>query len=486
MIIPFGEFLPDQMEFGNTGATVANNCIPFADGYRPFPSASVFSNALTGRCQGTFVCNDSSGNTYNFAGDATKLYSLSGATYSDVSRLSGGAYATGVAERWEFVKFGEAVIGTNWNDTPQSITLGGANFAALAGSPPRARHIAVVKDQVFLGNVYDSVDGSKPQRVWFSAIDDATDWTPAPATTGCDYQSIEDVGDVQRIIGGEYATIFMEHAIVRATYVGGSLVYQFDKLEVGRGTPAPGSVVQLGKFIFYLGKDGFYLFNGEYSEPIGKNKVDRYFYSDVDQNYYNRITALIDPANSVVMWSYPGSGNSSGTPNKVISYNWSTQRWATADLQAELLCIHLTSGYTLEDLDSFGTLDSLPASLDSRTWTGGGFNLSTFTTAHKLADLNGANLAATFETGEFQPSEGSKATIREIRPIIDGGTHTCKLYTRNNQADSQTEGLSIPQAPSGRFATRTTARYHKIQTTASGAWTFAKGVDVVGIERGRR
>lgn len=485
MIKLYGDFLPDQMDFGNPGTSYVNNCIPFADGYKPFAGPSTFSNALTGRCQGAFVCNDKDGNTYNFAGDQTKLYSLSSATYSDVSRLTGGAYSTGLDERWEFVKFGEKVIGTNFADVPQAITLAAANFAALDATAPKARHIGVVVDQVFLGNVYDTIDGNKPQRVWYSAINDPTDWTP-DVNTGCDYYDIEDVGAVQRIVGGEYGVIFMENAIVRATYIGGDQIYQFDKLEVGRGTPAPGSVVQLGKFIFYLGKDGFYLFNGEYSEPIGKHKVDKYFYTDVDQNYFNRISALIDPQNSVIHWSYPGTGNTGGTPNKVISYNWATQRWAPADLTIEILCVHLSDGYTLEGLDTFGTLETLPASLDSRIWTGGGFNLACFETTHKLADLNGANLTATFDTGEFQLFEGSKGTIREIRPIIDGGTHTCKVATRNNLADSQAWGNAITQAPSGRFATRSTARYHKVRNTASGAWTFAKGVDVTGIKRGKR
>lgn len=486
MIIPFGEYLPDQMEFGNEGSPSVNNAIPFADGYRPFPSASVYSNALTARAQGVYVCNDKDGNTYNFAGDATKLYELSTATWGDVSRLVGGAYTTGATESWEFAKFGEVVVATNWNDAPQAITLGGANFAALSGSPPRARHVAIVQDQMFLGNVYDSIDGAVPQRVWYSAINDITDWTPAAATTGCDYKSIEDVGAVQRIIGGEYGVIFMENAIVRATYVGGDAIYQFDKLEVGRGTPASGSVVQLGKFIFYLGKDGFYLFNGEYSEPIGKNKVDRTFYNDLDENYYYRITALIDPENSVVMWSYPGVGNTSGTPNKVIMYNWSTARWSIADLTVELLCVHLTDGYTLEQLDSFGTLDALPASLDSRIWTGGGFNLACFTTAHKLADLSGTALTATFQTKEFQLAQDKKSTIKEIRPIVDGGTHACRIAKRNSQAVAQTWGSNITAAASGRFAARNTGRYHKVEVTASGAWTFAKGVNVAGIERGRR
>ena len=46
---------------------------------------------------------DKTGQVYSYAGDKTKLYSLSANTHSDVTN-TGGAYALGDEENWEFAK----------------------------------------------------------------------------------------------------------------------------------------------------------------------------------------------------------------------------------------------------------------------------------------------------------------------------------------------------------------------------------------------
>ena len=48
MLIPFGDWLPDLAEFGNPGSLTAKNVIPAKESYRPFPSLSATSDALTG------------------------------------------------------------------------------------------------------------------------------------------------------------------------------------------------------------------------------------------------------------------------------------------------------------------------------------------------------------------------------------------------------------------------------------------------------
>ena len=54
---------------------------------------------------------------------------------------------------------------------------------------------------------------------------------------------------------------------------------------------------------------------------IGGQKVDKWFYADLDQNYLHRITGTIDPINKLFFWSYPGAGNSGGTSSFSSSGN---------------------------------------------------------------------------------------------------------------------------------------------------------------------
>ncbi|HZD13465.1 MAG TPA: hypothetical protein VE177_08115, partial [Candidatus Binatus sp.] len=313
--IPASEWTPDLPNFGSMGIE-ALNVIPWRQGYKSFPSMVVFSTALTAACQGGYFARDSAANVYNFSGDATKLYRLVGTTQTDSSRLAGGAYATAIDDFWEFTQWGQTVIATNYADAPQVITLGGANFAALGGTPPKARHIAVIRDFVVLGNVNSGTPA--PNEVFWSAINNSAGWTISAATQ-CDSQDLQgDGGWVQKIVGGEYGLIFLERQVWRMTYVGSPVIFQFDLIERNRGAYAPQSVIGWGNMVFFLADDGFYLIvGGSGAIPIGDGKVDKFFLSDLQTAFSYRVNAAIDPVNKIVMWAYPGSG-SAGTPNSVV------------------------------------------------------------------------------------------------------------------------------------------------------------------------
>src|SRR5262249_51632295 len=142
----------------------------------------------------------------------------------------------------------------------------------------------------------------------------------------------------------------------------------------------------------------------------------------------HRISGVVDPINKLFFWSYPGAGNSGGTPNRLLIYNWALQRWSYADVTAELVFRSLSEGYTLESLDATGyNLDTLPYSLDSRAWTGGSPFLSAFDSAHKLALFNGATLAAQLETTNFALDGGARVFVSGVRPLIDGGAPSVQV-----------------------------------------------------------
>jgi len=488
MIIPYGPWLPDQADLAKGSQTILN-CAPNESGYVSLNGLSTYSDALTARVQGFFSTKDKVNNPYNFAGDASKLYSLHSTTWSDISRASG--YTLSSTDRWEFAKYGNLAMGTNGFDPVQSYLLGASNFEDMGGTgtnraPPLAKTIAVVGTFTLLGNVYDYRDGDMPHRVWWSPTNAPDgDWTES-LSTQCDYRTFEgNGGRVQRIFGGEWATIFQENAIVRMSLVGAPTTFHADEIEE-RGTDAPGSCIKVGRDIYYKSKDGFYKFNGEFSEPIGAGKVDKTILADIDDSYLHRMSAQYDPDKHLIKWSYAGAGNTGGLPNKQVIYHEPSKKWSQAEVDMEMFANHITTGYTLEELDAFGNMDTLTDSLDSDVWKGGAETISAFNSSHQLAKFTGADLAATLDTAEDQMYPDRKGMIRELRPLIDGGTPVLTVGTRDNQVDAVAYGSAITQAPSGRYATRSTARYHRIRTTTSTTFTNAVGVNVTGIPRGSR
>ena len=498
--IPFAEWLPDLPDIGNPGATVAENVIPAQQSYLPFKQPVVFSTSLSARCQGAVIGRDTAGNSYNFAGDNNKLYQLVGTSWSNVSRLIGGAYATPSDEFWEFAQWGNTVIGVNAFDAPQRISLGAANFIALPGAPPQARHIAVVRDFVVLGNI--SATAGMPQAVAWCAINNSDSWT-ADAATLADRQDLPgDGGWVQKVVGGEYGVIFQERAIFRMTFVGSPLIFQFDQVQQNIGAYAPQSVVAYQNLIFFLSEDGFYKFDGVNATPIGRGKVDKTFFANLDTSNYLRIQAAIDPVNKLVLWAYPTANNTGGNPDAILIYNWAFDKWASvvSVTDIEIITRSVSGALTLDQLDSINTsIDALPVSLDSRRWNAGQLILSYFNNNHRLHQFVGENMGATIETGERQlnPRQNGRTYLTEVRPIFqnDGGlgggisaVTSVRVVSRNNLLHSvDTSAITFVQS-AGFAEVRNTARFQRVQVNINlgSTWQHLIGVDVEAQEAGGR
>lgn len=485
--IPFGEFMPDRPDAQN-GANEAKNVIPVADGYRPLKAATSYgSNGLGARVQGAVSAQDATGIAYNYAGDVSALYALQSATWTDISSTAG--YATDQSDHWEFAKFGDRIIATNYTNPIQSLLMGGAQFLDIGGSSiPKCRHVGVVGNFLVLGNTSDQVDGLVPNRVWWSGLDNPTDF-PTPGTDSAiavqsSYNDLVGEGGwVQRIVGGQYGLVFQEKEIHRMTYVGPPLIFQFDSFEQRRGTPAPGSVVAMGRDVYYLGQDGFYVCNGIQSEPIGAEKVDRYFFDDMDPNYYDRIHGMLDPYNKIVMWVYPGSGSVSGACNKALLYHWLLKRWSYAEFASEYVYWSLGEGYTLEGLDAVSaSLDALPASLDSRVWAGGSLYFSIFGASHQLQLFTGTEMNSTLDTKEFQLWDGYRADVDLIRPVMENmtGTMTAQVGSRESSFDdSVTWSAAIANDADGNIPVRANGRLMRIRINTTGGYKSASGAKVL-------
>lgn len=476
MRIPFGAWLPDLPPNDNPGMLEAFNTLPAVGTYRPFNSLmDISTTALTGdRACGLHGAVGSDGVTYIVAGDTQDLYFLSGTSFV---KRGAGSYSTSSDGWWTFARFGQQIVATNGTAVPQACSLSSSlSFTALGGSPPVAKYCAVVDNFVVLANISGS-----PQRVRWSGIDNSAYW-PTPGTTDAieaqsDQQDlVGDGGEIKAIVGGNPGYIFQERAIWRMQYRGAPLIFDFQMVEPGRGTPSPKSVVQYGDQVFYLGQDGFYAFRGGASVPIGAGKVDNWFFGQVNNSAMWAVSGAIDPERQVVFWAYP-----EGTltrPSSAIMYNWAADRWAHGELSAYLLSNIFTSGLTLEEIGAIYTdLDALPASLDSSVWQGGRLLLAGISSNLKLATLTGTPAEALLTTQEIEFAPGRRTLLTGVRPLADG-TIVQRVSYRETAQDSPTYTVGESVDRTGRCAIRVNSRLHRFHTSITGAWTYAQGVDI--------
>lgn len=476
-VIPVAEFVPDAAALGNPGSIVIKNAVPGVTSYKPFKAFVASTSAVTARPRGAISVRDKDNNVYNYAGDEGKLYVQSGDAWNDVSADYG--YSTADAEIWEFVQWKNRVLATNFSDEPQYIELGGASFDTLTNDL-RGRHIAVIRDFVFFGNTFDSSDGNVPDRLRWSAFNNETDYTVS-STTGSDFRDLKSGGWIQRIVGGEFGVVVSERSTFRVSYAGAPIWFQVDEVLPGTGTISPGSVVNLAGTVFFWSEQGVVaLTNGTGVVFPGAGKIDQFLRNDIDSAYLHRVSSVADPKSGRVFWAYPGAGNDSGRPNKVLVFDTTLNKWSIIEVEIELIWRAGATGFTLEQLDNFSSsIDELEVSLDSTQWVGGSPNLAGFDASFRHGFFSGSNMTATIDTRETEIHPGRRTRLNAFRPLVDGGTITARVGSRNRQSDAYSFGPSLNQSASGRFTTRSNAQFHRFRLTIEGdEWTDAIGVEI--------
>ncbi len=475
--VPFGEWAPDLPEHMNPGALIAKNVIPQLQSYRGLNSLSSFTNALTGACLGAFWAQDENNVVFNFAGDVDALYQLqSGVSWTDVSRISGVDYS---ASSWEFTKFGNRVIAASIEADLQFWDLGSsATFEPLPGTPPKGKHIATVRDFVMLGDV----DGLGPNFVQWSGYNNSELWVSSLSTQSDFQELFGRGGKVQRIVPGEYATIFLEHSIFRADYAGPPIVFQFDEVERKRGTPAPYSVVWAGGITYYYGWDGFYAFDGVSSTPISANKVANWLAANVGTDTIESMQGAIDRLNRLVIWAFRTSSSLTFN-NRLIIYNWAADKWSYAEVETEILDEFVSPGFSLDDLDGPlpAGIDTDSINIDSDQFAGGQISVQAFNTSHESATFDGTPLTATIDTKEISGPEGKRMFTNSVRPMIEANPSsviTVEIGTRNRLQDNVSFSTAKAlNGINGEASVRANSRYQRFRINIDGGFSHGSGVE---------
>ena len=475
-IVPIREWVPDASDLANPGAILIRNALPGVNSYKPFPKLVTQTDALDDRPRGAIEEIDASRNVYQYAGDEAKLYVRSGTSWNDVSKV--GGYSTGTAERWEFVRWKEKILATNFTDNPQSITFGGANFADMT-TDLRFRRIAVIKDFVIAGNTFDATDGAVRDRVRWSAFNNETDWTVSPATLSS-FRDLKVGGGVQRIFGGEYGVVLSEKSTFRVTFIGSPNVFQIDEVVPGVGAIAPGASARLGDQIFFWSEHGFIALSGGSTEQfIGAGRVDDFAETDLDESFLERMSAVADPRSGRVYWSYPGAGNVDGLPNKIIAYDKNLNRWGYGEVDTELVWRSGGVATTLEELDAlYASVDDIEVSLDSAQWKGTSPLFAGFDPAFKNGNFNGAPLEALIETREVELFPGRKTVLRGFQSLVDSGTTMVEVGTRKSQADTVKYSAKKARRSTGSYPCRVKSRFFRFRMTITGEWKDAIGIQI--------
>lgn len=486
--IEFGEWLPDLPAHSNPGAILAKNCVPELTSYRSLNGLQPFADALDGEARGSFWIRSPTGSIFNFVGTPDKLQLFDGIdAYADVS---GGAYS---ASFWDFTNFQERVVATDGATAIQYFDLGTSSaFDDLPGSPPIGQCLGVVRDFLMIGD-YETSGGEREAGGFaWSGFNNTGLWTPSLSTQSGRRRNRGSGGQVQRIVSGTRGVALRQDDISSITYVGPPNVFQFDDITVLHGTDAKRSVCWTKDAIFYHSNEGFKRLNRQTLaiEDIGSFKVDRWFFENAAPTEVVNMYGSIDRRNKLVIWAFKSSG-SAVTYNRLLIYNWSSKRWAYAEMNVELIGEFASVGYNLDTIGAVlgGNIDSASIPVDSEAYSGGGLALLGFNSSHEASTFDGEPLTAEIDTKEIEIPD-RRMFVNGVRPIIDASTSpTIEIapVTRNlSDATPSVGSFKARNMRTGKVDMRVDARYHRYRTKIAGGFTHAKEVNLTPQARGSR
>ena len=390
-----------------------------------------------------------------------------------------------------FTQFGNYVIASNGVDAPQYYLMGTStafnNLSAIAtdGSPPLFRVSGVIRDFLVTGNISGATN-----RIQWSGINDISTWTEG--SKSADFQDLPGSGGrVVAITSGEVGYVFRQNQIIRIDFVGGATIFRLSVISPNRGAVYGKTVCQDNRRVFFYADDGFFQIDGDNIVAIGAEKVNRFFDADLNKAYTDRIVATVDPFNQLALWLYPSANNTNNTTgicDRILIYNYATQKWSIAEVNASQIFSQFVGAYTVELMDIISTnLDNINIALDTDFWSGGQLYLGAIDNDFKAAIFAGNALEAEIETRELEIFPNSRSNITGIRPIVDA-TATVTIKTRERLADTEAESTSSTMTNSGLNPVRKSGRYVRANVKiASGTnWNHAQGIDIIASRAGYR
>lgn len=475
--LEFGPWEPDAALLEGAHSPEACNAIPARRGWKPLPGASPLQlPPLPSAVKAAFTTRGLHGTDSTFAATAEGIYALEGqgwaCKFQGASALAGRAFAA----------YGDAVYALFGSSLVKSRVAGTASdFTAVEGAPA-GEVLGVIRDFLVLGRLSERKDAIR-----WSGFDRPDEW-PALGTNEAqavqsDTQVFPEGGQVQAVlgsVGGADGLIFLERGIQRATYVGTPYIFQFDAVDATAGCRAPGSPVSWGAGCAFLAEDGWRLTDGAGVRRIGAGRVDGWFFAHCDPGRIAEVRGVHDGRNGVALWSFPSGDAAPGLHDRLLIYHYGLDRWSCGRLETEALFADVTrGGVTLEALDAFGSLDSLPfSSLDLPMFRNGAVGVtSCFDAGHRLANLTGPALEATLDTAEHG---GRRIMLHGFRPLVDAEALAMPAY-RSRQMDARRWGTPRRPQRDGVCRQHLSTVYVAARLTipAGSEWHHALGVEAL-------
>lgn len=466
-MIPLIGFAPDLDPATPGVITDCSNLVPTAKGMAGAPTAlDAGVAALPLACRGAAVVTLLNGQRRVFAGTQTKLYELTGTSFTDQSRA--GSYTGSTENRWRFSQFGNISLSCNQTEKIQ-FSNGGA-FADIAQAP-RARIIETASGFVLAFGVNDPYVGGDRADGWAcSGLYDYATWTPGATTQAAFGYLLDTPGDIRaaKRLGKDVA-VYKERSTYLGRYVGPPVVWAFDLVGSSAGAISQEAVLDTGSAHLFIGHDDFWIFDGGAPRPIGA-PIKEWFFANSDSGYRQNIRAYFDRSKNSAWWFYPANGSSGGLTDAVV-YNLSNGRWGRVTLPIEAVLLYQQPDTTYDNWPPGGavTFDTVPdVPFDSPVFDTSAAVMGVFGTDHRIKTVTGPCATASLTTGDIGEDDMFSTLTRLTPRFVRTPTIASLTHSTRDVSGGRLDVRSTSTLNGNRFDPLASGRWHRLRMDCAG------------------
>ena len=233
---------------------------------------------------------------------------------------SSGVYAE--ATTWSLDTWGEYLLACSSKDGKiYEWQLNTSVLPTALTNAPVSNKAMVVTEERF---VFALGAGGNPRKVQWCDKEANTVWSAGATNEAGDFE-LQTTGQIMCGLRMRGQTIILtDNDAHVAVYSGPPFVYGFERVGTACGIASRKAGVAIDEGAFWMGKKGFFTFDGSIAKELPCEALD-YVFDDINTSQITKVYAVHNSQHGEIWWFYPSAGNLEN--NRYVSLDYKEGHW---------------------------------------------------------------------------------------------------------------------------------------------------------------
>tara|TARA_Y100001949_G_scaffold176620_1_gene190941 strand:+ start:3832 stop:5313 length:1482 start_codon:yes stop_codon:yes gene_type:complete len=243
-----------------------------------------------------------------------------------VAPISTGIYAE--ATTWALDTWGEYLLACSSKDGKiYQWQLNTSVLPTALTNAPVSNKSMVVTEERF---VFALGAAGNPRKIQWCDKEANTVWTPAATNEAGDFE-LQTTGQIMCGLRMRGQTLILtDNDAHIAVYSGPPFVYGFERVGTACGISSRKAGVAIDEGAFWMGKKGFFTFDGSIAKELPCDALD-YVFDDINTSQITKVYAVHNSQHGEIWWFYPSEGNLEN--NRYVSLDYKEGHWNVGVLE---------------------------------------------------------------------------------------------------------------------------------------------------------